>query len=232
MTQDSLLERITRIAEPAARAHGLEIWGIELVPAGRTLLRIYLDAPQQGATDAALEAEQGTSQNAEQGAAQSTGQGSQNPAPEEEQFRESGGSGPSIDQCARVSRHVALALEAEELFPGPYVLELSSPGLERPFFSLAQLRPYLGCQLELRLRQALPELPGCKRLRGLLLAVETEELLLRPNPADRAEAQALPEQNRLPIAWNNVLKARLLPELPFSQNKKPGKKSAPKDKIK
>ena len=38
----------------------------------------------------------------------------------------------TIDECAQVSRDLSLALEAEEVFPDPYRLEVSSPGLDRP----------------------------------------------------------------------------------------------------
>ena len=42
--------------------------------------------------------------------------------------------GVTIDECARVSRHLGALLEVEEIFHNPYVLEVSSPGLSRRFF--------------------------------------------------------------------------------------------------
>ena len=43
-----------------------------------------------------------------------------------------GDEGVSIDDCARVSRALEHRLEASERFPATYVLEVSSPGVERP----------------------------------------------------------------------------------------------------
>ena len=194
MGQQNILQEITRIAEPLVRALGLVLWGIEIIPSGRTLLRIYVDTPP-GPQD-------GPAEEAHTNVAASG----------------SRGKGPGIDQCAYISRHVGLALEAEDLIRNAYVLEVSSPGLERPFFALEQLAPYLESDLELTLGGAQPELPDRKRLRGKLLAVGEDAFTLLVYDA--------PEETRLSIPWNNVRKATLAPELPFSNFEKPGKKKS------
>jgi len=40
--------------------------------------------------------------------------------------------GVSIDDCEKVSREIATVLDVEDPVPGAYVLEVSSPGLDRP----------------------------------------------------------------------------------------------------
>ncbi len=40
--------------------------------------------------------------------------------------------GPSIDDCARVSREASYLLDVEDFIPYHYTLEVSSPGLDRP----------------------------------------------------------------------------------------------------
>lgn len=40
--------------------------------------------------------------------------------------------GINLDDCAEASREISEALDAEEVFPDPYTLEVSSPGLDRP----------------------------------------------------------------------------------------------------
>ncbi len=40
--------------------------------------------------------------------------------------------GVSIDDCERVSREIETVLDVEDPVPGSYVLEVSSPGLDRP----------------------------------------------------------------------------------------------------
>ena len=190
-----MIREIRRLAEPLVHSLGLSLWGAEIIPSGRMVLRIYVDTPPGDApadgTDAGMSA------------------------------RAAGGTGPGIDQCAHVSRHVGLALEAEDIIPRAYVLEASSPGLERSFFTLAQLAPYVGSDLELKLGSAQPELPDRKRLRGKLLAAGEHGFTLLAYDA--------PEGTRLSIRWDDVRQAKLAPELPFANIEKPGKKkSAPK----
>ena len=40
--------------------------------------------------------------------------------------------GVTVDDCTRVSRHIEDLIEVEEVVPSTYVLEVSSPGLDRP----------------------------------------------------------------------------------------------------
>jgi len=42
--------------------------------------------------------------------------------------------GVGIDDCERVSREIDTVIEVEEVVSGSYVLEVSSPGLDRPLF--------------------------------------------------------------------------------------------------
>ena len=39
--------------------------------------------------------------------------------------------GISVYECARVSEELSLVLDVEDFIPGPYILEVSSPGLDR-----------------------------------------------------------------------------------------------------
>lgn len=39
--------------------------------------------------------------------------------------------GVTLDDCERVSRELSLLLDAEDFVPGPYILEVTSPGLDR-----------------------------------------------------------------------------------------------------
>ena len=175
MEHQGVIHAITRITAPLVRSLGLELWGIEIIPSGRTVLRIYVDTP---------------------------------PA--------AGARGPGVDQCAAISRHISFALEAEDLMPHAYVLEVSSPGLERPFFALAQLAPYVGEDLALKLGCAQPELPDRKHLRGRLMAVDEHAFAMMAYDA--------PTGTQLSIRWDNVCKATLAPVLPFANVEKPGKK--------
>lgn len=61
------------------------------------------------------------------------------------------GEGINLDECAKASRDIGLAIEVEELMSCAYRLEVSSPGLERRFFKLEQMPPYTGRKLKIEL---------------------------------------------------------------------------------
>ena len=54
------------------------------------------------------------------------------------------GSRVSVDDCARVSRAVEKRLEAERFVGEKYVLEVSSPGIERPLRGAGDWRRFAG----------------------------------------------------------------------------------------
>jgi len=59
--------------------------------------------------------------------------------------------GVNIDQCAQLSRELSVILDVEDIIPGSYNLEISSPGLNRTFFSSEQLTNYIGQKLKIKL---------------------------------------------------------------------------------
>lgn len=103
--------------------------------------------------------------------------------------------GVSIDQCADISRHLSLALDVDDIIPGAFTLEVSSPGLERPFFTLEQMRPYLGHEIRVRLSTSLE---GRKNFKGRLLAIEDSTLALDIDAATYV------------LNWADVTKANLI----------------------
>lgn len=87
--------------------------------------------------------------------------------------------GVTIDECAKVSRHLGALLEVEEIFHNPYVLEVSSPGLSRRFFEAGQLPAYVGREIEAKL--AVPR-DGRKRFRGVLAGVSDQTVSMTVDP--------------------------------------------------
>ncbi|MDP2847341.1 MAG: ribosome maturation factor RimP [Humidesulfovibrio sp.] len=83
--------------------------------------------------------------------------------------------GVSIAACAKASRSLGAVFDAEDLLPGAYVLEVSSPGLERRFFSAAQMAAYLDRVVDARLHE--PQ-DNRRHLRGKLAAVEGDDILI------------------------------------------------------
>lgn len=130
----------------------------------------------------------------------------------------------NIEQCESISRQLGLALEVEDCISQAWVLEVSSPGLERRFFNLEQMRSYIGDVIEARL---IEPLAGDRRLwRGKLLSVAEDSFELEPCSVS-AEGEILPEN--LPVVTLPWIKmARVRREHIFVVPQKPGKKSRKK----
>jgi ribosome maturation factor RimP len=137
-----------------------------------------------------------------------------------------GRSGVDIDTCAELSRLLGLALDVEDLIPGAYVLEVSSPGLERTFFTPEQLAARAGEVVEVTLHAPTNAYPGRKKLIGILGGVSGGIFSVAPLDLPK-EAPAL-------FAWDNVKKANrvhFLPETPeAAKGGKPKKPKPPREK--
>jgi ribosome maturation factor RimP len=84
--------------------------------------------------------------------------------------------GIDVDMCAEVSRQVSAIMDVEDPISGEYNLEVSSPGLDRPLFTLEQYAINAGQTISLRLRMAFD---GRRKFTGLLRGVEGEDIVLQ-----------------------------------------------------
>lgn len=109
-----------------------------------------------------------------------------------------GPEGVTIDQCAKLSRHIGLTLEVEDVVSDAYTLEVSSPGLERPFFNAEQVSNYIGKPVAVVLRDPIEEFPGRRKFQGEVKSVTGDIIVL-----------AL-EEGDLTIDWNDLKKAHLV----------------------
>lgn len=87
----------------------------------------------------------------------------------------------SIDDCEAASREISAWLDVEDPVPGHYLLEVSSPGLDRPLFSAAHFARVIGDKVRVTLK--LPR-AGRRRFLGTVLAVNGEEIVLRVDSDD------------------------------------------------
>ncbi len=84
-------------------------------------------------------------------------------------------SGVDVELCAAVSRQVSAVMDVEDPIQGEYVLEVSSPGMDRPLYELAHYQQLLGEQIAIKLRFAYE---GQRNFKGLLQAVEGDDIVL------------------------------------------------------
>lgn len=107
--------------------------------------------------------------------------------------------GVTLDDCARVSRQISSVLEVEDPLMGPYDLEVSSPGLDRPLFTLSHFQRFVGRKITLRLRAPID---NQRNFKGVITAVEGEEIFLKTD-----------EKLELKIDFEEIEKANLVPDL-------------------
>ena len=83
--------------------------------------------------------------------------------------------GVGVDDCADVSRQVSAILDVEDPIADKYNLEVSSPGLDRPLFTLEQFQRYVGQDIAVHLR--IPVLDR-RKWQGKLEKIENDMLTL------------------------------------------------------
>jgi ribosome maturation factor RimP len=76
-----------------------------------------------------------------------------------------------VDTCAAVSRELGHGLDANDVIPGGYMLEVTSPGVDRVLGREKDFERAVGRSLALETRQPLE---GRRRFKGRLLAFDAE----------------------------------------------------------
>ncbi|MDH2434147.1 ribosome maturation protein RimP [Pokkaliibacter plantistimulans] len=90
-------------------------------------------------------------------------------------------SGIGVDDCAKVSHQASALLDVEDPISGEYVLEVSSPGMDRPLYTPEQFQAYVGAIVKLRLRMPFD---GRRKFVGRLNAIENDEVVLQVDDAE------------------------------------------------
>ena len=103
-----------------------------------------------------------------------------------------------IDDCESASRELSAMLDVEDPVPGHYVLEVSSPGIDRPLFTAGQFAKVGGQEVKVLLKAPLE---GRRRLRGKLVSVEGEHIVLEAEGRIFEFEHALVESARVVPDW-------------------------------
>lgn len=105
--------------------------------------------------------------------------------------------GVGIDDCESVSREVAALLDVKDPIKSHYNLEVSSPGLDRPLFTIEHYRKFAGCVAQVNLFA--PQ-QGRRKFSGPILGADDNGVRM--------------EQDGVEVTLNfgNIAKARLVPD--------------------
>lgn len=124
------LEKIREAAERVARSEGLEVVDVEWKIGKQRFLRVYIDRLPAADPTVALEEERAADPYTK----------------------------ISHADCERVSQQLSVILDVEELVPGPgYILEVSSPGMDRALKTPADFARFRGRLAKISTTEAIGE---------------------------------------------------------------------------
>ena len=106
--------------------------------------------------------------------------------------------GIDLDTLETATRTISAALDAIDPVRGKYLLEVSSPGLERPLRTLAHFRGAIGEDLSFKARNAEGHL---ERLRGTLVACDDITITVNTDSGERTVAVDVVEHARTVFVW-------------------------------
>jgi ribosome maturation factor RimP len=152
-----LIDRIRAIAERVAASYGLEIFDVQFRrESSGWMLRIFLDRPYD-----------------EHGVPASPKLDGSSPEP---------GESVTIKDCERVSRDVSAILDVEETIGHQFVLEVSSPGLDRPLRDARDYRRFTGRLAKIVVAEAVD---NQKHFAGRLGGLERDAVVIETAPGKR-----------------------------------------------
>ena len=103
--------------------------------------------------------------------------------------------GVTVEDCADVSRQVSAVLDVEDPIADKYSLEVSSPGLDRPLFTLAQYTRYVGQEIVVHLRIPVADR---RKWQGELAKIENDMITLIVDKQEQV------------LAFGNIQKANVV----------------------
>ena len=103
----------------------------------------------------------------------------------------------TLDDCEKVSRTVSALLDVDDPFSSRYVLEISSPGIDRPLIKALDYVRFAGFDAKM---ETLVPLKGRRRFKGKILGLTDDEKSVRLDA----------EEGEVSIELENISKAKLI----------------------
>lgn len=109
-----------------------------------------------------------------------------------------------MDDCIRASKEASAFLDVEDLISGPYILNVTSPGLDRPLMKKEDYKRFLGHKV--KLETYMPKLDR-KRFIGILAQATDNGITLGLEDDT--------EKTEIEFEYCEIRKAKLVPDLKF-----------------
>lgn len=187
------------IAERVAASSGLEVVDLEFHGGGKgRTLRVFIEKNAEGRR--ALEQQLAAAAQA----------GEKIPSPSSwDQL-----AGVTHENCADYSRELGTILDVEDAVPGAgYLLEVSSPGLDRKLVKPADFKRFSGSRVKIMTREPVN---GNRHFDGRLRSLRDGRIALEPHRESKKgkkQKQAESEGQAIEIELSNIERARLVPEI-------------------
>jgi ribosome maturation factor RimP len=104
--------------------------------------------------------------------------------------------GISVDDCAKVSHEISAILDVEEPITMAYILEVSSPGMDRILFNADQVAEFLGQEVKIKLNQMVE---GRRKIKGKILSVVGQNITIGMDDGE------------ITIEFDQIMRARINP---------------------
>jgi len=105
--------------------------------------------------------------------------------------------GINVDDCAKVSRQISAILDVEDPLPSSYMLEVSSPGLDRPLVTPADFTRFAGEMIKVRMHAPVM---GRKNFTGRLVEVAADHVVVEV------------DNEHIDLAFAGMDRAKLVPK--------------------
>jgi ribosome maturation factor RimP len=92
--------------------------------------------------------------------------------------------GVTHDDCSKVSHQLSTVLDVEDFIHSAYVLEVSSPGLERGLYKRADYERFAGSQAKIKARSPIN---GQRNFRGPILGVADDKVIVEDRTSGRVK---------------------------------------------
>lgn len=103
----------------------------------------------------------------------------------------------TLSDCEKISRTASALLDVEDIFQNKYMLEISSPGVDRPLVRESDYSRFSGYDAKI---ETLHDINGRKRFKGKILSYDETTHTVHFSFEDQ----------RLEIAFSEISKAKLL----------------------
>ena len=113
--------------------------------------------------------------------------------------------GITLQDCEKVNKQIDSFLRVENKGISKYLLEVSSPGVNRPLFTLEQIKKYIGCTIKFKLSR---KQDGKRVFQGHLLSVKEHDVCIE---VIEGESQLIPIEL--------IAQAQLVGDVDFSKYK-------------